>query len=124
MEVIKTDLLKEEYFKLEAKLQAIDKIPRLYGTGVDFESINIEDDGVSYNTYTSYSGCGNDYFHLSLKWDEINKPLEYFEQKFIKDIEADKARKSVKELADKKVKEERELAEFERLKLKFSAERS
>ena len=42
-------------------------------------AIDIEEDGVIYRTYNSYSGCGNDYFSFSLKWNEVNKPLEYFE---------------------------------------------
>ena len=79
METIKVDLLKEEYSKLIDKLQAIDEIPRLGGTGYYVEAIDIEEDGVIYRTYNSYSGCGNDYFSFSLKWNEVNKPLEYFE---------------------------------------------
>jgi hypothetical protein len=120
MENIKTDLLKEEWFKLESKLKTIDEIPRLYGAGNYYEGIDIDEDGITYRTSTSYSGCGSDYYSYSITWNEVNEPIDYFVQKFSKEIDDDKAKKLVKETADKKAKEERELAEFERLKLKYT----
>lgn len=112
--MINVERLRAEYSKLEEKLSQIADVPKLHGTGYSVSSIEFDENRILCTVITS-SDCE----YLSVKWDEINNPIEYFEQKYTKEIEdariAAETRKQ-KELEDK---EARELAEYQRLQNKF-----
>lgn len=122
MEAIDIESFVNSYNKIEAKLIEINKIPRLHGTGSSFDSISIDEFGIYYNTTHSYCGS-TDYFNLYIPFSEINEPIEYFQEKFKKEIEDDKRRQEDKKIADQlkldKEKEEREYRDYLKLKQKF-----
>lgn len=118
--MINTKLFLEEWNKISFKLEEISNIPKLYGDGDNFEGISIDEAGVSYKSSYSCGGCGTDYFDFYVEWDEINQPIEYFQEKYQKEIDDDKQEKLNLEKKILLQKEERERKEFERLKEKFN----
>jgi len=118
--MINKDVLQAEYSKLEEKLREIDSLPRLNGTGQHCESIDFDEgDTIYYRTYIAYSGCGSDYFCLAVRWDEINEPIEYFKEKFQKEIEKHEEEKRMNEERKKSAQEQRERETFEKLRQKY-----
>ena len=113
---INVEAFKNEWAKIEAKLNEIADIPKLEGNGKYFNGYDIEDSGITYKSATDYDGCGTDTFSFEVKWEEINNPIEYFENKYSEEIKKDKERKDGIAARRKKFEEddERELA----LKLK------
>lgn len=118
--MINKDDLLTEYSKLEEKLREIDSLPRLGGTGDHLERIDFDEgDTIYYRTCTSYSGCGSDFFCLCVRWDEVNEPIEYFKEKFQKDIEEHEEVKKINEERIKSAQEQRERETFEKLRQKY-----
>lgn len=117
--MIDVERFKEEWDKIDKKMSDIDLIPRLYGTGQIFVGYNIDDAGITYKTRTSYSGCSDDDFDVTVSYDELNEPLSYFEEKFAKEIHDEETRKAaLRDKAEKRQKD-KDLAELERLKAKY-----
>jgi hypothetical protein len=103
---INIDLFKAEYSKIEIKLNAISNITKRWGDGESFEGIEIEDEGILYKTSTSYSGCSTDYYSFYVSWEEINNPIEYFKDKYQKEIDNEANRlKNLKEINEAQIKE-------------------
>lgn len=120
METIDIDLFLTEYNKIEEKLSNISMIPKLHGEGKSYEGIEITNGGIVYRSSTSYSGCGSDYFSFFVKWEEMNNPIEYFQEKYAKEIQRDLERKQQKQEKDnlETMRKELELAKvlFEKYK--------
>lgn len=118
----------ETYFKLEEKSLEIMKV---YGLEhYDLDSIEIEEwkGKTTFTIKTSiyYSGYGNESEWLTFELEEMNNDIDYFKAKYEETIERARI---AKELAEEKKKEEKRLqqeerdkAEYERLKLKFESE--
>lgn len=118
--MINKDVLRTEYFKLEEKLREINHLPRLGGIGQHFDRIDFEEgDTIYYHTYTSHNGCGSDHFCLAVRWDEVNKPIEYFKEKFEKEIKEYEEEERLKEERKKSAQEQREREIFEKLRQKY-----
>jgi len=122
MEKINTELFFNEYKKIEKKLDEISQIPKRFGNGESFEGIEIDDDGILYNSSSSYSGCGPDFYSFFVKWDEINNPIEYFKDKYQKEFDDETKRlNKLKEIAESK-KKESELKTLNELMEKYKEE--
>jgi predicted ribosome quality control (RQC) complex YloA/Tae2 family protein len=117
--MINVELFKTEWNKIREKMELINRIPKLYGTGNDFAGMEIEEEEILYKTETFYPGCGSDYFSFYVSWDEINNPIEYFEEKYKKEIEANEIKKAKIAEKEKLLREERERQEYELLKKKY-----
>ncbi len=118
--IIDTVLFLQEWSKIQEKLEAISNIPKKDGDGKYFEGLDIDEEGVTYKSSTSYSGCGTDNYDFHVNWDEINNPIEYFKEKYSKEIQDDKERKIRLKEEEAQKQEERERKEFERLSKKFT----
>lgn len=117
--MIDIKLFREEYTKIEAKLEEISKIPKLWGDGGSFEGIEIDDEGILYKSADHYNGCSPDFYSFHIKWDELNNPIEYFKEKYALEIDNDKKRKEDKKNIEQLEKDKRDLAEYKRLQNKF-----
>ncbi len=109
---IDTATLQRQITLMMAKLEQIAGIPKLRGNGADFSGIEFEDDGVTYKSETYFSGCGTDTFSFHTTWEELNNPIEYFQEKYAKEIEERKREDEEKKFAAqlKANDNERELA--------------
>ena len=113
MEKINVEIFLNEYKKIENLLSEISNIPKSWGDGECFEGLSFEDDGITYKTSTSYPGCGTDEFSFFVKFEELNNPIEYFKDKYQKEIDDEAERlKNLKKIAENAVK----TAEIKRLK--------
>lgn len=113
MEKINVEIFLNEYKKIEKLLSEISNIPKSWGDGECFEGLSFEDDGITYKTSTSYSGCGTDEFSFFVKFEELNNPIEYFKEKYQKEIDDEAERlRNLKKMAENAVKK----AEIKRLK--------
>jgi len=119
MEKINVEIFKQEWNNILGVLTEIGKIPKLYGNGDRFSGVVIEDDGITYNTETFYSGCGTDTYSFSVKWDELNEPIEYFQKKFADEINKDEEIKKNRKELERARFEREEKEEYEMLKLKY-----
>lgn len=117
--MINVELFKEEWAKISQKLEQISKIEKLYGTGDLFEGYNISEFGITYKTSYYWSGCGTDYFAFDVNWSEINEPIEYFEEKYRKEIEADKIKKEAEREEQRLKAEEKEKEKLKELLNKY-----
>lgn len=110
MENINAELFLQEWNKIEAKLDAIRGMSPLFTSLKDFDGVEINDYGITYKTSEYYSGCGteNDRFHVS--WDDINKPIEYFQQlcKEAKDKKSEQEQKVKEENNNRRIEEEKQ----------------
>ena len=120
MEQINVEIFKNEYKKTISKMEEIGKLPNLnYDGGSDFESLYIEDNYFVYKTSSYYQGCGTDYFYLYVSFDEINNDIEYFREKFQKEMEAEKLKKEKKIEEEKEKRKQEEFKVYQKLKAKY-----
>ena len=117
---INLDLFQQEWDKIVAKLDAISNLPSVHEYGKTFERIDIHDDEFEYITSTDYSrGGGTDYFSLYVTKEDINKPIEYFREKFTEELRLKTAKEEIAKEQQRLRKEELECKQFEELKQKF-----
>ena len=110
---------KESLLELQSKLEQIAKLPKPDGNGEIFKGINISEEGIEYNSATYYEGCKTEEYSFFTTWEEIDKPLEYFEKKYEKAF-----KKRFEEIEEGRKKEEEKnkqfrKKEYERLKREF-----
>lgn len=111
--------LKENMLALMSKLEKISKISKPNGDGEDFIGIEIDENGITYNSESYYSGCGEERYSFCISWDEIEQPHEYFLEKYKKEWEKYiEAQKLYKE-NEKKIEEEKRRKQYEKLKEEF-----
>ncbi len=122
-------ITKEDLIELQNKMYEIWKIPKLYGNGTSWEGVEIsvynDELEISGKSYTrSNCGCcpGEDYsFQINL--DEINNPIEYFEEKYKKELDdhnkKNEEEKKLREEKEKQDTERREKENYETLKKKY-----
>ena len=86
--LINVEQLKEQYTLLENKLKEIYDLPRLTISSAKFSHLEFKEDKIVIvcleDLYTS--SC----FKLELPWSQINQPIDYFREKFQKEIDANK----------------------------------
>lgn len=80
MENINTGLFLQEWSKIEAKLDSIRGMSPLFTSLKDFDGVEINECGITYKTSEYYSGCGTDKDSFHISWEDINKPIEFFQQ--------------------------------------------
>lgn len=118
MQEINYKVIFEEYKKVQEKLKSIAALPYSM-VEKEFVSITIEDDYFIYNTETNYSGDVPDTHALYVSGEDIDKPLEFFADKFKKEHDA------LMEKLEKRREQERQRDEnadrqtYERLKARF-----
>ncbi len=119
---INIELFRKEYEKIEEKINQIDIIPRLHGSGGHFVSMTFEDDGISYNTedVRHCSCCSPDAHSLYVKWEDLNKPIEFFREKFQKEIDDRNKKQQLLKLKEEAQEEEREKTLALKLKEKYN----
>jgi hypothetical protein len=117
---VNIDQFKQDWSKIESKLDAISNIKKPDGDGEDFEGYSIDaKDGISYNSSTPYSGCDTDHFDFTVSWDELNEPISYFEKKYADQIEANKKREQQAKTDAETLKQKKEIDELNKLKAKY-----
>lgn len=117
--MIQIKLFKKEWAKIKTKLDEINDIPKSHLRGKEFIGIDIEDDGLDYNTETNYSGGGTDIFYFHVNWNELNKPIEYFKKKYNKEIEIYSTAKALAKKEDENKIEIKERNLLKKLKEKY-----
>lgn len=112
-DIISGELFEGEYNKAVEKFEAILKLPFAPNRETDFSNLKYDNGIFTYETSYWYSG------DRSATTEELNQPLEYFEQKFkvrYKEAEA-------RELKDKQIfekhKENQRRDEYQKLKKEF-----
>ncbi len=105
--------------EIQEKLDSIAKIPKLEGMGEDFKGIEITSSGIVYNSESFYTGCGTDHYSFEISWEELEKPLEYFEQKYKGELAAYHKKIEIQKQAKEEEELKKELAEYQALKRKF-----
>jgi hypothetical protein len=119
--MINTELLRSEYAKVYDKLSEIAKLNCTKNEtfeGIDFDE---SDDYIVYRT-SEWRGGGYEYNSFSVKWEDINKPMSYFEEKKRREKEAEVIRLAEKEAAEQERKEKAEKAKLEELLRKYGKE--
>jgi len=123
--MINTELLRSEYVKLYDKLSEIAKLycrENETFDGIDFDE---SDDYIVYRTSEWYGGgYGGGYEHnsFSVKWEDINKPMSYFEEERRREKEAEVIRLAEKKAAEQEREEKAEKAKLEELLKKYGKE--
>lgn len=111
----------EQLLKLKDKLDEIAGQNGVYECGEDFVGLAFSEHFIYYKTETFYSGCGTDHYSLEISWDEINKPIEYFREKFQKEVEERNKIEKEQEAKFKLHQEEMERAKLKELQDKYGA---
>jgi predicted ribosome quality control (RQC) complex YloA/Tae2 family protein len=122
---MKTDNLQiDEQFKslynlMKEKIQEIASLPHSDGDmGDTFEGIDLLDDSIryisSYYSYGQYNEC-----NFYVKWEDINKPLDFFKEKFENDFNNKQKRLLENKEKELREKEEREIQLLKELKEKY-----
>ena len=114
----------EQYEAIEAKLLEINEIPRFFGTGNSHIHVEVDVEGKCFSVVseTYNSGCGTDTFFCSVSFDEINQPMEYFKEKFQKEIDEHERDIKEREKKEAETKAIREKKLYLKLKQKFGEE--
>ena len=112
---------KSQYNLLKEKIVEIASLPHsdLYGDmGDNFEGIDLSDESIryisSYYSYGSYNEC-----NFCVKWEDINKTLDFFKEKFEKDFNDKQKRLLEKKEKELREKEEREIQLLKELQEKY-----
>ena len=122
MEKINVESFLIEYKKIEEKLRLIADIPKRWSGGEYFEGIEVEGEEIIYKTSTSYSGCGTDRYSFSIRIDELNNPIEYFKEKYQKEIDEDNKILKALELKAEIDKTNKEIQRLKELMEKYKEE--
>lgn len=79
----------EEWLKIEQQLHEIAKITDNDNVGDNFNdiSIDIEHEIFTYITDTYFSRGGYETYRFEVKFNEINNPIEWFQEKYRKEQE-------------------------------------
>ena len=109
----------EEWNKVMSKLEQINDIEKLGGSGEEHTKLSVDDSGLCYHSETFYSGCGTEWYDFEVSWEEINEPIEYFEKKYKDELVEHKKKERLK--IERKHKQEvaRELETLKKLKEKY-----
>ena len=110
--MIDIKLFKETFTEIEAKLQKIRVLPMIRPQEQDYVGFSIDRDCFEIESEYYYSGCGTDSSYLEIPIDEINNSVEWFKEKFQKEI--DEKNRMEKELKLEKEREKKQ--RYERLK--------
>jgi len=109
----------ENYKLIIAKFEAISKLP---GAGADFlkdfDYLEIQDGTVSYHT-SEYNRGETDTNEYTLTFDELDKPLEYFEAQFKIEYELKLERERIKKEQAEEYQKEQRRKQFEALQAEF-----
>ena len=102
-------MFRTEYDKILKKIESINCLPRLGGTGKNFYSISF-DGYIEYITEdpAHCSSCSSDTYYLSIDYMDLNKPIEFFKDKFeleIKERNDEIQKRGLKEKLDLEEKE-------------------
>ena len=116
---INRQLFQEEYGKILTKLQEINKIPQLYGTGQNFMGITLDGDTINYHTQSWFQGCETEDFTLSVDLTDINKPIEFFQEKFQQQFLEKQEKDRVESEKQNKLIEENERKQLAKLQDKY-----
>lgn len=114
--MINTELFKQEWEKIRSLLDSIDP---LFMEGRDSEGYEIDDSGITIKSSTYLSGCGTDTFSYTVKWDEMNCGIEYFQDKQKRAIAEDARLKEKWENDKKEHKKKEEIAMLKELQKKY-----
>ena len=112
--------MKDQILKLIDKLTEISKLP--YSGALKYYSgLDIDQSGIWYKTEEYYAGSAGstDIESFFVTWEEIDKPIEYFAEKFKTAHEKAESEKAKRKLeAEEKAKEEKRRL-YEKLKKEF-----
>ena len=125
--MIDIKLFKEVYQEIEEKVQKIRVLPMLYSQEQDYMGFEFEDDEICINSEYHYPGCGTDHSSLYIPIDEIGNSVEWFKEKFQKEIDeakrkeleykkAEKARVKQNRVNAKENQRKADLATYRRIK--------
>lgn len=107
--------------QIESKLEEISKIPKLFsprGRGADFIGYEIDSSGITYRTETF--NCGDtEPESFTIEWHEMNKPIEYFKEKYQKQIDVWRAERNETARKEKESEERQARKKYEELKKRF-----
>ena len=112
--MIDIKLFKEMYKEIEEKLQKIRVLPMLHRQEQDYVGFDIDRDCFEIESEYYYSGCGTDTSYLEIPMDEINNSVEWFKEKFQKEIDEKERMEKELELEKKRDKKE-QAARFEKI---------
>lgn len=84
MEPIDIETFRKEWDKIESKMEQISTLGDPYECGASSEGYRVDNEGITHKSSTYFSGCGTDNYSFTVSWDEINNPIQYFEEKAIK----------------------------------------
>lgn len=107
---------------IQAKLEKIASLPVLEAleyTGRQFEGYTIEDGIITYKTYTHFNGCGAEYYDFIVNIEDLNQPVEFFEAKFVAELNARRIERERQKQAEKSAQERAELQQLAQLKAKY-----
>ena len=117
---------KKMYIELEEKCL---KIMEIYNLGGDYTFNGFSIDEYSdktkfcFDAMGHYRGCDPDVINFEFDLDEMNNDLEYFRNKYSETVEREKIAKELMEQKKieerKRLKDEKDKLDYERLKLKF-----
>lgn len=120
METINCKNFQKEYQKILDKMEAIIKLP---GSGNPylnaFDTLEIDSNSFRYHT-SHYDGCDNNNFCLEVSYDDINKPLTFFSEKFAEQERIATERSNAIKQREKEKQDELDRKTYERLKQKFN----
>ena len=112
--MIDIKLFKEMYKEIEEKLQKIRVLPMLHRQEQDYVGFDIDRDCFEIESEYYYSGCGTDTSYLEIPMAEINNSVEWFKEKFQKEIDEKERMEKELELEKKRDKKE-QAARFEKI---------
>ncbi len=111
---------RREWNKIKSKLDQIANIPKLGGwsTSEHFHSLLIDDDGITYYT-REWSHGEDDNNEFTIHWDELNKPLSYFEKMYGDQIKHNELAKQAQAQHTSELQEQTERHLYLKLRDKF-----
>jgi hypothetical protein len=117
MNNIDVELFKYQWDQVQTKMQAIIALPKLWAPLCRYitKRISIDGDGINYEEHDSEGDSDS----FTVRWDELNNHIDYFREKFQKEIQ-DKAQreKDAREEEERRNKEKRQ-NEYLALKREF-----
>lgn len=113
-----TQEIKEVILSIDEYLDKIQCLPHAPEEGESL-GLTFDEDGVTRRSQTHVSGCGYDTFSVTYSWEELSKPLIYFEKMFKeqKERQDEEARREV--INSKRRERDKELKQLKNLKEKY-----
>lgn len=119
MEHILTHTFLTEWKKIEQKLEEISQVGLPFETGIEFDGVVIDEQGVYYKSSTYFSGCGTDHFNFCILWEDINKPIEWFKEQ-ADEYKRKRAEQKQRDAEEQKEKlKQQEIQQLKELKEKY-----